>query len=304
MTEHKNRLTGGPAAILLAAALMALQDALVKLMSDALPLWQLFFIRSLITLPMLALMAGPGWRAAFRRGLSGWMLARSGLIVATYVFFYAALPMLSLSLVSAVYYTGPLFILLFSALLLNERAGLGQGVAMLVAFGGVLVVLQPWGGSMSFAALLPLVSALSYALAAVVTRGRIGNVGPLSMIIGLNIMFLAVGAAGMVGAAALGRAGLYPFLTDPWAAMSGRSLGAVLLLAGMSAVIHVALARAYQLGPMAVVAGLDFTYLIFAALWSFVIFGVVPGGGLVIGTILIALAGLYGVLRPPKPPGG
>lgn len=277
---------------------MAFQDALVKLMSDGLPLWQLFFLRSVLTLPLLALMAGSARGAVFRKALGAWVLIRSALIVAMYVFFYAALPLLDLSLISAVYYTGPLFIVLFAALLLGERIGAAQIMAILLAFLGVLIVLQPWGGDMSWAALVPLVSAVCYALAAVVTRGRIQTVEPLAMVIGLNIVFVFVGAAGMTGTAALARPELYPFLTTPWSGLGLHNLAVVLILALISVGIHFGLARAYQLGPMAVVAGLDFSYLVFAALWSLLFFGTVPGITLIAGTLMIGAAGLYGVVRP------
>ncbi|MFC4734027.1 hypothetical protein [Salipiger abyssi] len=70
----------------------------------------------------------------------------------------------------------------------------------------------------------------------------------------------------------------------------------VALLAIISIAIHVLLARAYQLGPTVVVAGLDFSYLVFAALWAVVFFGTIPNLPVVTGTCLIGGAGLWGVM--------
>ena len=41
-------------------------------------------------------------------------------------------------------------------------------------------------------------------------------------------------------------------------------------------------AKAYQAGPSAIIATLDYTYLVFAAFWSFVIFSEVPDIAIVV----------------------
>lgn len=288
---------GGPVSILCATALMSLQDAIVKVSSADMPLWQLFFLRSVIVLSLLPLMPTGG---AFRRLLAvldPWVALRSVLIAAMYVFFYAALPVLDLTTVSAVYYTGPLFIVLFSAILLRERVGPSRIMASGIAFCGMLVVLRPAGEDFSPAALVPLASALCYALAMIATRGRTLARDPWDLTVALNIVFAAVGAAGMGIAAVIGRAEVYPFLLSAWSTVSIDAIGLLVLLAAISIAIHLLLARAYQLGPTAVVAGLDFSYLGFAALWSLVFFGTMPTAPVWLGTAMICAAGLWSVLR-------
>lgn len=247
----------GPAAILCATALMAFQDAIVKLISSGLPLWQLFLLRSALILPVLAfLMSRNG--LDLRRALDAWVLTRSVLLVAMYVFFYAAMPVLELPVVSAVYYTGPLFIVLFSGLFLREPVTPAQWGAVFVAFIGVLVVLRPAGDGFSIAALIPLASALCYALAMVTTRGRMGAVDAWTLTFSLNLVFAVVGFGGIVLSAIAAKPEIYPFLLTAWAPIGFEDAAILALLALISIAIHVLLARAYQLGPTAVVAGLDF----------------------------------------------
>ncbi|WP_306151485.1 DMT family transporter [Roseovarius sp. MMSF_3281] len=288
---------GGPAAILCATALMALQDALVKLLSTGLPLWQLFFLRSILVLPLLAALILRAGRARLRPAFNRWVLLRSALIVAMYVFFYAALPVLELPVVSAVYYTGPLFIVLFSGLFLHEPVTRSQWTAVVAAFVGVLIVLRPAGEAFSMAALIPLASALCYAVAMVTTRGRMGRVDAWVLTFSLNIVFAAVGLAGMVASVLIARPGSYPFLLMAWAPLNPENGSVVTLLALISIAIHVLLARAYQLGPTALVAGLDFSYLVFAALWAIVFFATIPSIPVIAGTCLIGGAGLWGVMN-------
>lgn len=291
---ERSRLAG-PAAILCATALMAFQDAVVKLLSAGLPLWQLFFLRSVLVLPPLAALILRAGHTRLRAALDGWVLVRSALLMAMYVFFYAGLPVLDLPVVSAVYYTGPLFIVLFSRLFLREPVAMRQWIAVLVAFIGVLIVLRP-GGEFSVAALFPLASALCYALAMTTTRGRVGGIDARVLTFSLNIVFAAAGLVGIVVTAFVSRPEIYPFLLASWVPLEAANLPVVALLAAISILIHVLLARAYQLGPTAVVAGLDFSYLGFAAMWAVLFFGTVPALPVVAGTCLIAIAGLASVI--------
>lgn len=287
----------GPAAILGATCLMALQDALVKWLSGDVPLWQFFLMRSLLILPLLAIFIRRTRPGALHAALTGWVLLRSVLIVAMYVFFYAALPVLELPVVSAVYYTGPVFIVLFSAVVLRERVSATRWLAIATAFAGVLIVLRPGGAAFSAAALVPLASALCYAVAMTTTRGRMGMLDAWALTFALNLAFAAAGLAGIATAAVLDTPATYPFLLTPWQTPAPDTLPLILLLALISIAVHVLLARAYQLGPTAVVAGLDFSYLGFAAIWAGLIFGTVPSGPVVLGSALICAAGLGAILR-------
>lgn len=276
---------------------MAFQDALVKLMSAGLPLWQLFFLRSAFILPILVVLIHRTARGSIRQALNKWVLIRSLLIMAMYMFFYAALPVLDLPVVSAVYYTGPLLIVLFSGVLLRESVNISQWIAALVAFVGVLVVLRPTGEQFSIAALIPLVSAFCYALAMITTRGRMGAVDAWVLTFSLNLVFAGVGLVGIIVTAFVARPEVYPFLLTSWTPLDTGTSLVVVLLALISIAIHVLLARAYQLGPTAVVAGLDFSYLVFAAAWAVVFFGTMPSLPVLTGTLLIGGAGLWGVMN-------
>lgn len=155
-------------AIICATALMALQDTIVKLFSEGLPLWQLFLLRSALILPVLIVMARRG-RVPVLQALDRWVLVRSLLVVAMYVFFYAALPVLDFSVVAGVYYTAPLWIYFFSVIFLGERVTRFKTLIMLAAFCGVLIVLQPGSAAFTFWSAIPLLAAICYAFVALIT---------------------------------------------------------------------------------------------------------------------------------------
>lgn len=288
--------------ILAATFTMAFQDAVVKVVSADMPLWQLFALRSLIAVPLLVvlhrLLRGA---ASLRPQVVGWSLLRGALLVLMYVAFYAALPLLNLSLVAAAYYTGPLFIALFAAALLGERVGPRRLFAVAFGFLGVLVILQPGTEGFAWTMLIPIAAAIFYALAAVLTRSRCGDESPLALSLMLNYCFIACGF-GMSTLLWLwhpdaDQQASYPFLLGAWVPLDARSGGVLLLLAGANVAIHIGLAKAYQSAPPAIIATFDYGYLAFAAAWAYVLLSETPSTTTLIGMAMIAAAGILTAWR-------
>lgn len=288
----------GAALIVAAVFLMSLQDALVKLASGGMPLWQLWVLRAAIALPVLAAL-GLVWRkspATFSGALGRWTMLRAALLVAMYGLLYAAIPVLDLSTIGAGFYTGPLFIAVLSAPLADEPVGLRRWLAVAAGFAGVVVMLRPGSGAFTVMALLPVASGLCYALAALVTRRRCRDAPPLALALGLN---LALAAAGIAAGLALERwppdatrVSAHPFLFGPWLAPGPAEWGLAAMLAFLIVAIGVTLAAAYQAAPPAIVAAFDYSYLAFAALWGWALFTETPDAATLAGMALIAGAGL------------
>lgn len=280
---------------------MALQDAVVKYVSSDLPLWQIYTLRSFIAIPMLVAVTFLLADAAHLRPKAlGWALLRGALLVAMYIAFYAGLPFLDLSLVAAAYYTGPLFITLFAALLLGERVGRRQVVAILLGFAGVLVILRPGTDAFSSAMLVPIAAAVFYALANILTRGKCLEETALSLSLALNFCFILCGGA-MTALLAVVQpsaetVALNPFLLGGWVPVAWREWGVLGGLATANVIIHLALAKAYQSAPPQTIATFDYSYLLFAAIWGFVLFREIPGLATLLGMAMIAGAGLLLVL--------
>jgi len=301
-SDRPRNIAIGVAAVVATVFAMAFADAIVKFASARFPLWQIFVLRSLLSVPMLAAAlacasggAEPRWR------ISGWVWLRSLLLTLMYVAIYAAAPILSLSTIAAALYLGPLFIALFSAFLIGEPVGARRWAALAIGFAGVLISLRPASDSFSLAALIPMIAALLYALAAVLTRAKCQNERPMTLALALNLCLLATGA--VVSAALLAfppaAAPTYPFLLGPWIAMGTGEWRVVVTLAVLIVGIGVGLAKAYQSAPPAIVATFDYCYLPFAALWSFVFFAEMPDAATALGMLLIAGGGIIAVGRRP-----
>jgi drug/metabolite transporter (DMT)-like permease len=276
--------------------LLSFGDALVKLASADFSLWQLYVARSVFALPLLALLLPlEGRSLALWPRHPLWVLLRSALLVLMWIAYYAALAGMTMSAASVTLCTSPLFIALFSAALVGEAVTLRRWAGIVVGFLGVLVILRPGSEAFSLVALLPIGGAACYALAMVITRSKCAEERPLVLALSLNLGLLAVGTLGTLTIVLWpldpDLASTQPFLLGGWTEMAARDWGLMGLLGVVTAVVSIGAAKAYQSGPAAIIGTFDYTYLVFAALWGFLIFGERPGGATFLGAILITAAG-------------
>jgi len=289
-------------AILFTVFALSLGDALIKRISACFPLWQIFVVRSALALPILLVVLRARYPSVALKPIKlGWTVLRSLMLTFMWVAYYAALPHVALSVAAAVYYTLPLFITLFAALFLGETVGPQGWLAVFLGFCGVLLVLKPQAEHFNAYALLPLVSAVLYAFAMILTRSRLKRESPLVLSLALNLSFVGVGGAALVllwlwGPAA-GEAAADPFLLGGWIAMGAQEWLAGGLLAAAIIIGSVFAAVAYQSGPSSTVSTFDFAYLAFAALWGVLFFAEVPDALTVLGIALVAAAGILAVRR-------
>jgi len=276
--------------ILVTVLALSLGDALIKLTSSSFVIWQIFVIRSLIVIPCLLAVAGRG--ALRLPQAAGWVALRSAMLVAMWVCYYLALPHLSLPAAAAAYYTLPIFITLFSALVIGERISRTGWIAVALGFAGVLLILRPGPDDFNGFALLPLIAAMLYAGAMILTRTRCREASPLILSLALNIGFVATGSVAAAGVALLPAEARQGFLLAPWAGMGAPEWLSMALLAAALLIGSIGAAVAYQNGPPAVIGAFDFAYVAFAVLWGVVFFADVPDLASAAGMALIVGAGI------------
>ncbi len=283
---------------------LSLGDALIKLRSGDFVIWQIFVIRSLLAIPVLVIYMAATNKQSLRFPDTSlwpsallWTILRSILLVAMWVSYYIALPHLSLSIAAAAYYTLPIFITLFAALFIGEKINLYGWTAVAMGFTGVLIILRPDSEDFSWYALLPILAAILYALAMVLTRTRCREVHPLMLSLALNIAFVVTG-----GVVALSIASMFPegrdgFLLAPWTEMNPSQWVSMGMLAIIILIGSIGAAIAYQNGPPSVIGIFDFGYVGFAVLWSILIFNQYPDTVSVAGIVLIVIAGIISLRR-------
>ncbi len=272
---------------------LSLGDALVKMTSGNFVIWQIFVVRSLIVIPCLGLYLLIKKRPLIRLpDALGWIVLRSLLLVAMWISYYISLPNLALPVAAAAYYTLPIFITLLSAIIVGDTINRTGWLAVFLGFIGVLLILRPQAGDFNWFALLPLLSAILYALAMILTRTNCRVENPIILSLALNIGFVFVGCVAAAFTTTFPDEARKGFLLAPWAAMGFPQWISMSLLAVAILIGSIGAAIAYQNAPSSIIGTFDFAYVGFAVLWGIVFFADIPDDISIMGMALIIGAGI------------
>lgn len=180
-------------------AILAVGDAVVKTMAGAWPAFSVAALRFAIGAAGLSLLL------LRNEGLRGfvpthpWLqVARGVCLAVASVSFFSAIYLMPLAEAMAIGFLAPVLTQLLAGALLGERVHHRVWLASLAAFAGVVIVLRPNFAELGFAALLPLNSALFFALLMIANRASAGQGSALSMqvfVAGVCAPILIVGAA-------------------------------------------------------------------------------------------------------------
>ena len=171
--------------------------AVVKHLSHDLHTIQIVFFRSalgvLFMLPWLV-RAGLGALKTDRHG-AYWV--RSGLNYIGMVMLMWGIGNLALQDVTALMYTGPLFTVVFVALILGEKVGPARALALAVGFSGALIIVRPGIIPISLAAIAIVSTSACYALCNVVTKslGRSEDTNKIVFYVFLQMLIIGMGPA-------------------------------------------------------------------------------------------------------------
>lgn len=267
--------------MLLGMALFSLNDALGKWLVASHSVGQVLLIRSLAALVvLLPFLWSFGFARLFRIERPRLQALRVTFSTAEVFCFYLAVRELPLADVMTFWLAVPIYVAAVSPLLLGERAGARTWLAIWIGFAGVLIALTPSGavsGTATAAAMLG-----SGCFAAMVITGRSLRGTPDTALV-----FWQLIGAGLAGAVA-GPLAWTPPTTSDWGLMS--LLGVVAMLG------HICVTRALKLADAALVAPLQYTLLPWAILLGWLFFADVPSPAMLVGGLVIVVAGLLLVL--------
>ncbi|MDP5103841.1 MAG: DMT family transporter [Erythrobacter sp.] len=180
-------------------ATLSVGDAVVKSMAGAWPAFAVAALRFTIGAVGLSvlLLRSEGPRAFIPT--HPWLqVARGICLAAASVSFFSAIYLMPLAEAMAIAFLSPVLTQLLAGLLLGERLHRRVWAASVVAFVGVVIVLRPNLAQLGLAALLPLNSAVFFALLMITNRASAGQGSALSMqvfVAGICAPILIVGAA-------------------------------------------------------------------------------------------------------------
>jgi drug/metabolite transporter (DMT)-like permease len=280
-------------------AIFSMQDPILKYVSGTYPLSEAVAIRTVAALPCLLLIVH--FKGGLRRLISRRFfkhVARGLIMMSAYSTYYLALPAMKLAEVVTIYFTAPLFITALAIPMLGEKIRAKTLAVLLIGFCGVIVTYRPGAGLFDLASLLPVYAAFAYGVAQLMARQLGGSETAAVMGFYQNIMYM-VGAlilAALFGHGAFAYEGMHPsvaFLLRPWSFEQPLDLLLLACCGPIAADGSVLLSHAYRIAEANFVAPFEYTALIWAASWGFLVFNEVPDLYIFAGAALIIGAGLY-----------
>lgn len=278
MTPHSN--LRGIACVVVATGAFVANDSCMKLvMADAPPL-QVLFMRGIAAVlwcfPLLLIL---GHRAEVLHIFNRWVALRAACEVFAVVSFVLALVHMPIADITAIFQLSPLLLVAATALIWGERIGplriglIGIGIA------GALLIAQPGGTAASPYAIFGFATAIGAAARDVVTRKVPRHIPAL--VVTFAMLVIVMTAAGLATA-----------LFEIWIAPQPRHL-ALMATAGVFLIgAHFFIYLAFRYAKAATLAPFYYSFIIWALLAGFVIFGNVPNSLAVAGIVLILAAGL------------
>jgi len=281
--ERSARLTG-IGLMLLSIFMFSFGDALGKFMVATYSVGQLLWLRACAALLVLAPMM---WRhrADFMRLERPWLqLLRVTLSTLEVAAFFLATVYLPLADVITYYLACPIFVTALSAVLLRERVGWRRWTAVMIGFCGVLIALRPSTETVSWPAMIALGGSLSFAFLMLITRSLRATPD------------IVLASSQFMGTFALG-ALMSPF---GWVTPSLGSLGLFAAAGCISVGALLCVNRSLKLAPASVVVPYQYSMIVWAVAFGYVVFGDVPEPATIVGAAIIIGAGFYIFLREQK----
>lgn len=278
-TEGQTRNGAGIACMLAGAFCLSGMDTVAKWLGETYALAQLVTGRSLFAIPLvlvLARMTG-GW-ASLKTRRPGLHLFRGLMMTVSVYGFFAGLRHMSLADAWAVVFTAPLIITALSPILLKESVGWRRWSAVATGFAGVLLVVRPGLGAFQPASLYVLMAALGYALNFLLSRRYAADDGTA-----VNVLYM-MGVGVAVSAT---------MLPGQWQTPTGLAWALFPLMGVLGGAAMIFLTQAFRIAPAPVVAPFDYSAMIWAVLWGWVIWRDWPDAATWAGTALIVGAGIY-----------
>ena len=273
----------------------AVQDTVMKTLLGSYSVWMLIFFRALVSViilvPLILMLGAP------HRILTPlWKIhaARGCLFAIAFSLFYTAFPFMGLAEVVTIFFSAPLITTLLASLWLKETIGVHRIGALLVGFAGILIAMNPAGGSFSWVAALPLGCALLYAISQILAR-QIGD-RETTLTVGLHTLFFSgvcVIPFGWAVSRFIGPNPEFQHLEFSFFAQMASGWPILILMGCIGMVGYLLLSRAYQVAPASMIAPFDYTYLPIAIALGYIFFDEIPPMGTIAGMSLIILSGLY-----------
>ena len=271
-----------------AVATFAAQDGFARYLAEEYNTLMVVMIRYWVFaafVTLLALRRPEGVRAAITSRRMGAHVLRGTLLVTEVCVIVYGYTLIGLIESHAVFAICPLLIAALSGPLLGEKVTLTRWLAIGAGLAGVIIILRPGTGVFTPATLLPLASALMFALYSVLTRLTTRD----------EPTFPAFFWPGVIGAALMTAIGL-----PNWQPIAPADAVPLAIYAALAVLSHWLLLKCYEATEAARVQPYAYLQIVFVSAIGLTVYGETLAPAVALGTLIIVAAGLFALSRDRK----
>jgi drug/metabolite transporter (DMT)-like permease len=265
--------------MVLGGFLFSLLNTIARDLTLHLDVYQSQFLRYLFgLLVILPWVWREGWRAYMPVNMAG-QFWRGGVHTLGLVLWFTALPKISLADMTAIGFTGPIFIMLGAAWFLGEPMRKDRWIAAIIGFSGVLVVVLPkMSGDGGWYNLVMLASAPVFAASFLITKAltRYEKPGVIVLWQALTVTVLSL-----------------PMAIPNWQMPTPMQWLAFAATGVLGTLAHYCLTRAFALADISATQSLRFLDLVWASVLGWLVFGDVPSQSTWLGAFVILWATVW-----------
>jgi S-adenosylmethionine uptake transporter len=269
-------------------ACFVLNDTMLKLTGGAVPLFQLLFVRSVITCGLILATKGRLGALHFRIARSDWVIiwVRAATEVTVSYFFLTALFNMPLANLTAILQVVPLMVTLASAVVLREAVGWRRSLAIAVGFCGVLLIVRPGAEGFNIWSIYALIAMVGVTIRDLVTRKLSREVPSMTVTL--------VTAASVMTAAGLAS------LSTPWVVIAPQSW--VLIVASAFCILggYFFSIQVMRTGDVSFTAPFRYSGLVWALILGWFAFGEWPHVLTLVGAAIVVGTGVFSFYRERK----
>jgi len=254
-------------------------NTLARVLSQQLDVYQAQFLRYLLGLiVMLPLVWRQGLQAYRPVNVAG-QFWRGAVHTLGLILWFTALPRIPLADMTAIGFTGPIFIMIGAAWFLGEPMRRDRWVAALIGFAGVLVVVLPkMTGAGGWYNLVMLASSPVFAASFLITKAltRCEKPGVIVLWQALTVTVLSL-----------------PMALPHWQQPSAAQWAGFAITGVLGSLGHYCLTRAFHTADISATQSLRFLDLVWASLLGWLVFADVPSSSTWAGALVILLSTVW-----------
>ena len=259
-------------------ALFSIQDAIVKWLVASYAVPQILFTRSLVIIAVAFAIGGRRNIAALARTRSrGALLARSTLILAAWLLYYNAARSLGLAELTTIYFAAPIIVVILAVVILGERVDAARWLAVLAGFGGVILAARPSAGIGVLPALMAFCAACCWGTSVILVRLINRSEPTTNQMLVSNALFV------------LACATVLPFV---WKMPDLSGLMLMLGLGVAGGFGQYLLFEGFRFAPASALAPIEYSGLVWAFVYGYLIWADVPPERVFAGAVLIVASSL------------